>query len=119
MCSAQSQLFQCHALHVPAAVALACVAMQCEPFSPSAAGAFASYPRPVCTADDMAIGRRSCSATAGAPSGARHHSETAGFMEVATKQVYGTASGGGSMAERVGRRKFFNDRTGTDNAFRR
>ncbi len=40
-------------------------------------------------------------------------------MEVATKQVYGTASGGGSMAERVGRRKFFNDRTGTDNAFRR
>ncbi len=55
----------------------------------------------------------------GAPSGARHHSETAGFMEVATKQVYGTASGGGSMAERVGRRKFFNDRTGSDNAFRR
>jgi hypothetical protein len=40
-------------------------------------------------------------------------------MEVATKQVYGTASGGGSMAERVGRRKFFNDRTGSDNAFRR
>jgi len=69
--------------------------------------------------DTRRLANRGFFVAAGAPSGARHHSETAGFMEVATKQVYGTASGGGSMAERVGRRKFFNDRTGTDNAFRR
>ena len=40
-------------------------------------------------------------------------------MANATKSLYGTAEGGGTLEERVGRRKFFNDRSGNDVAFRR
>lgn len=49
----------------------------------------------------------------------RHHAETAGFMATATKSLYGTGDGGGSLEERVGRNKFYNDRSGSDVAFRR
>jgi len=51
--------------------------------------------------------------------GGAHHSDTAGFLRAATREVYG-AAGGGSLAERVGRQKFYTDRGGEGAAaFRR
>jgi len=53
--------------------------------------------------------------------GERHHTDTDRFMKTVTKDVYG-AEGGGSLEERVARRKYYNERGvgSTDrNAFRR
>lgn len=48
-----------------------------------------------------------------------HHADTAGFLQAATREAYG-AAGGGSLAERVGRQKFYTDRGGEGTAvFRR
>ena len=49
----------------------------------------------------------------------RHHAQTAEFMSSTTKVLYGTGEDGGSLADRVTRNKFFNDRSGSDVAFRR
>ncbi|KAK9808797.1 hypothetical protein WJX72_003833 [[Myrmecia] bisecta] len=49
---------------------------------------------------------------------ARHHSNTAAFLKQATKEVYGTAGEGASLEDRVGRRKFYADNSGSA-AFRR
>lgn len=46
-----------------------------------------------------------------AEQGARHHTDTAQFLQAATKDVYGTTKGG-SLEDTVGRRAFFNDRSG-------
>lgn len=40
---------------------------------------------------------------------ARHHTDTAQFLAKASKDVYGTTAGG-SLEDRVGRRKFFSER---------
>lgn len=40
-------------------------------------------------------------------------------MTNTTKSLYGTVEDGGSLADRVTRNKFFNDRSGSDVAFRR
>jgi hypothetical protein len=39
----------------------------------------------------------------------RHHSDTAQFLAKASKDVYGTTAGG-SLEDRVGRRKFYSER---------
>ncbi|KAL4423743.1 hypothetical protein ABPG75_001044 [Micractinium tetrahymenae] len=41
--------------------------------------------------------------------GGRHHTDTAAFLQAATKDVYGTTQGG-SLEDTVGRRAFFNER---------
>ncbi len=52
--------------------------------------------------------------------GARHHSDTAAFLQAATKDVYGATQGGGaSLSEAVGRRAAFSDRRDGGAAFRR
>lgn len=43
--------------------------------------------------------------------GGRRHTDTAQFLQAATKDVYGTTKGG-SLEDTVGRRAFFNDRSG-------
>lgn len=51
-----------------------------------------------------------------------HHTDTERFMKTVTKDVYGAEAGGGSLEERVARRKYYNERGigATDrNAFRR
>ena len=56
---------------------------------------------------------------AGADRAGAHHADTAGFLQAATREVYG-AAGAGSLAERVGRQKFYADRGGEATAaFRR
>lgn len=47
----------------------------------------------------------------------RHHTDTAQFLQAATKDVYGTTQGG-SLEDTVGRRAAFSDRGGGA-AFRR
>ena len=53
----------------------------------------------------------------------RHHADAATFLAAASKDVYGTGSGGGgTLADSVGRRKFLNERgpgAGGGAAFRR
>lgn len=39
----------------------------------------------------------------------RQHGDGAAFLQAASKDVYGTGAGG-SLEDRVGRRKFFSDR---------
>lgn len=51
--------------------------------------------------------------------GARHHSDTAAFLQTATKDVYGASQGGASLADAVGRRAAFSDRRDAGAAFRR
>lgn len=51
-----------------------------------------------------------------------HHTDTDRFMKTVTKDVYGAEAGGGTLEERVARRKYYNDRSvgATErNAFRR
>lgn len=50
--------------------------------------------------------------------GTRHHSDTAAFLQAATKDVYGTTQGG-SLADTVGRRAAFSERREGGAAFRR
>ena len=51
-----------------------------------------------------------CFACAGAAPG-RHHNETAKFLSQATKEVYGAeGAADASLADRVGRRKYFMER---------
>ena len=48
-----------------------------------------------------------------------HHADTGNFLQAATREAYG-AAGAGSLAERVGRQKFYADRGGEGTAaFRR
>lgn len=55
---------------------------------------------------------------AAAEEGARHHTDTASFLQTATKDVYGTTKGG-SLEDTVGRRAYFNDRSGSAAAFKK
>lgn len=50
--------------------------------------------------------------------GAKHHTDTAAFLQAATKDVYGTTKGG-SLEDTVGRRAYFNERREGGAAFRK
>ena len=47
--------------------------------------------------------------SAEAAASGRHHTDPAAFLQAATKDVYGTTKGG-SLADTVGRRAFFNEK---------
>ena len=49
--------------------------------------------------------------------GARHHQDTAKFLDKAAKDIYNAKDA--SAADRIGRRKFYNDKNGDEAAFRR